>query len=55
MEALDLIFRSNGGSRKLGENKFPVIADDTEDAIIAALDAGMTSDEIADIMLGSVS
>lgn len=55
MENLDLILRNTGGSRKLGGNKYPVIADDTEDAIIAALDAGMTSDEIADIMRGSVS
>jgi len=53
MENLDLLVRDTGGSRKMGPNKFPVIADNTEDAIIAALDAGMTSDEIADIMLGS--
>ena len=53
MENLDLLIRDTGASRKIGPNKYPVIADDTEDAIIAALDAGLTADEISDIMLGS--
>jgi hypothetical protein len=55
METLDIIARDIGASQKgVGEKRI-LIADNMEDALIAAFDAGLTAEEIADIQLGSIS
>lgn len=55
METLDIIMRDSGGTRKgIGGEKQILIVDNMEDALIAAFDAGLTAEEIADIQLGSI-
>ncbi|MFX0202035.1 MAG: hypothetical protein ACFFCW_38475 [Candidatus Hodarchaeota archaeon] len=61
---LDGVIRDQGTYRTVSINdddegtvviKSPCIANDMEDALIEALDAGMTAEEIADIQLGAIS
>ena len=55
METLDIIARDTGASMKGKGDKTILIANNMEDALIAAFDAGLTAEEIADIQLGSIS
>jgi hypothetical protein len=66
METLDVILRDSGAYRTVvkrsnsddslrTEKSILIDADAFENALIEALDAGLTAEEIADIQLGSIS